>query len=281
MLSLLGPFGARARDYPFPVRGWVGRAATAPAVDVEVTVPGLADPAREVVIGCHYDGEADSTAISQRRRERMRDRTRRREGHGGVLGRNHLYPARTLRFVLFDAEEQGLFGSYEYVNKIARNDLPAISAMINEEQNGIAYPLRYLGRSANPLMPFFAYISPLSENRIYPHYAISARQRAGVISSATLVQRAAAAAFGLYRAMGYQMLTYHSRAGNDIWRAGIHARAAGERAGQERHHRQQRPGPVYRRREFAARRSSETPPTMAVTLRAGHIPMIGRRTPLR
>jgi hypothetical protein len=61
MLALLGQFGARARNYPFAVRGWLGRPATAPAADVEVTVPGLADPAHEVIIGCHYDAEADST----------------------------------------------------------------------------------------------------------------------------------------------------------------------------------------------------------------------------
>src|SRR5215468_8803450 len=61
MLRLLGPFGARAESYRFPVRGWVGRPATAPAADVEVTVPGLTSPSHVVVIGCHYDGEADST----------------------------------------------------------------------------------------------------------------------------------------------------------------------------------------------------------------------------
>ncbi|MDR2986115.1 MAG: hypothetical protein LBV34_14865, partial [Nocardiopsaceae bacterium] len=61
MLSLLGPFGASARTFKFPVRGWLGRPSTAPAADVEVTVPGLTRAAEEVVIGCHYDGEADST----------------------------------------------------------------------------------------------------------------------------------------------------------------------------------------------------------------------------
>src|SRR5258706_15547201 len=57
MLRLLGRFGAQPDIYRFPVRGWVGRPATARAADVEGTVPGLATPSQEGVIGCHFDGE--------------------------------------------------------------------------------------------------------------------------------------------------------------------------------------------------------------------------------
>src|SRR5260370_35492832 len=60
MLRLLSPFGATARRYPFRVPGWAGRPATAPAVNVEIPVPGVRQPAQVVVIGCHYDGEARS-----------------------------------------------------------------------------------------------------------------------------------------------------------------------------------------------------------------------------
>src|SRR5262249_14777320 len=100
-----------------------------------------------------------------------------------------------LRFVIFDAEEQGLFGSYHYVSEVARNDLRNISLMINEEQNGIAYPLRYLGKSSNPLMPFFAYLSPLSGNKVYPHYTTSPRQRAGRLQFSSLMRGAVAPSF--------------------------------------------------------------------------------------
>ena len=177
MLSLLGPFGARARDYPFAVRGWLGRPATAPASDVEVTVPGLADPAQEVIIGCHYDAEADSTESANDDASGCAIELGVAKAMADYWRANHLGPARTLRFVLFDAEEQGIFGSYAYVNQIARGDLTGMSAMINEEQNGIAYPLRYLGKSSNPLMPLFAYVSPLTANRVYQLYRTTQRQR--------------------------------------------------------------------------------------------------------
>lgn len=218
MLRLLAPFGARAHTYQFPVRGWVGRPATAQAADVEVTVPGLASPSQEVVIGCHYDGEADSTQSAYDDASGCAIELGVAKSMAAFWSERHLYPARTLRFIIFDAEEQGLFGSYKYVSEIARNDLRNISLMINEEQNGIAYPLRYIGKSANPLMPFFAYLSPLSGNRVYPRYTTSPRQRAGLLQLRSLVHGAVAASFRRYRAMGDQVLTYHSRSGADVWR---------------------------------------------------------------
>src|SRR5215813_1503325 len=217
MLRLLGPFGARAESYRFPVRGWVGRPATAPAADVEVTVPGLTSPSHVVVIGFHYDGEADSTESAYDDGSGCAIELGVAKSMAAFWRQHHLYPARTLRFIIFDAEEQGLLGSYHYVSEIARNDLRNISLMINEEQNGIAYPLRYLGKSTNPLMPFFAYLSPLSGNNVYPHYTTSPRQRAGLLELRSLVRSAVAASFKRYRAMGYQALTYHSPSRADGW----------------------------------------------------------------
>ncbi len=218
MLHLLGPFGARAQTFRFHVNGWLGRPATAPAADVEVTVPGLSGTAQEVVIGCHYDGEADSTQSAYDDGSGCAIELGVAEAMAAFWRSHHLYPARTLRFVLFDAEEQGLFGSYEYVNRVARNNVADMTMMINEEQNGIAYPLRYLGRSSNPLMPLFAFLSPLSANRVYQRYPVTPRQLAGLRQLRTLVGRAVRAAFTRYRAMGYQMLTYHDPAGADVWR---------------------------------------------------------------
>jgi hypothetical protein len=89
--------------------------------------------------------------------------------------------------------------------------------MINEEQNGIAYPLRYLGKSSNPLMPLFAFLSPLSRNNVYRQYPVTQRRLAGLRQLRTLVHSAVSAAFRRYRAMGIQMLTYHGPHGTDLW----------------------------------------------------------------
>jgi len=217
MLRLLGSFGARAQSDPFRLRGWLGRPATAPGADLEVTVPGLTDPVREVVIGCHYDGEADSTQSAYDDASGCAIELGVARAIGRFWRSNHLYPARTLRFILFDGEEQGLFGSAYYVNQFARGDLPYIAAMVNEEQSGIGYPLRYLGRSANALMPTTAWVSPLTRNPAYANYRISPAQRTAIVAFRQLVSQAVPAAFAEFRAIGDQMLTYHDRTGQPVW----------------------------------------------------------------
>ncbi len=169
------------------------------------------------MVGCHYDGEADSTESAYDDGSGCAIELGVARAMAAFWRAHHLYPARTLRFVLFDAEEQGLFGSYEYVNAIARNDLPDIAAMINEEQNGIAYPVRYLGKTSNPLLPFFAFVSPLSGNNVYRHYSPSPSQLAAIRQFRSLVRRSVPAAFTRYRATGNQMLTYHGPRGADVW----------------------------------------------------------------
>ena len=217
MLRLLGQFGASARSYPFRVSGWAGRPATAPAVNVEVTVPGVTQPAQVVVIGCHYDGEASSTqsafddasgcAVELGVARAMADFWR---GRG-------LYPARTLRFVIFDAEEQGLYGSFNYVNDAANGSLPAIVAMVNEEQNGIGYPLRFLGALANPVLPTHLFVSPTGPGGLYRTLSLSAAQVARTRAFAALLRRAAPGSFQAFRQLGDQELTYHGAGGQQVW----------------------------------------------------------------
>src|SRR5258706_4724288 len=94
MLRLLGRFGARAHIYRFPVRGWAGRPATARAADVEVTVPGLATPSQEVVIGCHYDGEADSNQSAYDDGSGRATEVGCAKSMATFWSEHHLYPAR-------------------------------------------------------------------------------------------------------------------------------------------------------------------------------------------
>jgi Peptidase family M28/PKD domain len=218
MLRLLGQFGATARRYPFQVPGWTGRPATAQAVNVEITVPGVTQPAQVVLIGCHYDGEASSTqsayddasgcAIELGVAQAMADFWR---SHG-------LYPARTLRFVIFDAEEQGLLGSFNYVNEAANGSVPGIVAMFNEEQSGIGYPLRFLGQLANPLMPTHLFVSPTARGPLYRTLSLSAAQVARTQAFAALMKQATAGSFRAFRQLGYQELTYHGADGRQVWK---------------------------------------------------------------
>ncbi len=203
-------FGAQARRDPFPVQGWVGRIPIVPAVNVEISVPGVTHPEQIVVIGCHYDGEAISTQSAFDDASGCAIELGVAKAMGEYWRAQHVYPARTLRFVIFDAEEQGLYGSFHYVNSTANGDLSNIVAMFNEEQNGIAYPLRYLGKLSNPLLPFYIELSPLQNNSSYPAQSqLPVPRRDAIASFRTLMQQATANVFNQFRSLGYQNLTYH------------------------------------------------------------------------
>lgn len=219
MLRDLQGLGAQVRRDPFPVQGWVGhtlngplvRKPTVPAVNVEVSVPGVTHSEQVVVIGCHYDGEAISTQSAFDDASGCAIELGVAKAMGEYWRAQHMYPARTLRFVIFDAEEQGLYGSFHYVNSTVNGELSNIVAMFNEEQNGIAYPLRYLGKLSNPLLPFYIEESPLQNNDTYPAQSqLSTQRRDSIASFRTLMQRAISNVFNQFRSLGFQNLTYHT-----------------------------------------------------------------------
>ncbi len=213
----LAGFGPQVRQDTFHISGWSGRPATTPAFNVEVTVPGVTDPAHEVVIGCHYDGMAFSTQSANDDGSGCAIELGVAKALGDYWRANHLYPARTLRFVIFDAEEQGIFGSFHYVNDTVNGDLNTIVAMFNEEQSGIAYPLRYLGRAANPLLPFYAYLTPLTNSQNYPaQNQLSPAQQQSITQFRSLMAQAVPPVFAAFQALGYQTLTYHGSNGADV-----------------------------------------------------------------
>src|SRR5215469_5675306 len=217
MKNLQG-FGPQVRHDPFPVQGWRGRPATVPAFNVEVTVPGVVHPEQIVVIGCHYDGEASSTQSANDDGSGCAIELGVARAMAQYWRGHHLYPARALRFVLFDAEEQGLFGSFHYLNSTINGDVKNLVAMFNEEQNGIAYPLRYLGQASNSLLPFYIDMSPLQDNAFYAHQdRLSTQQQQNISHFRALMQQAVIASFQQFQALGFQMLSYHSGKQGDVF----------------------------------------------------------------
>ena len=209
MLRNLSGFSATARRDPLTIPGWRGRPATSQAFNVEVSVPGVTRPDQIVVIGCHYDGEASSTQSANDDGSGCAIELAVAHALGAYWTAHHLYPARTLRFVIYDAEEQGLYGSFHYVNQAVNGDLGNVVAMINEEQNGIAYPLRFLGKMANPLLPFTTFVTPLSNNDVYPKAASYGPAQVQAIQRFRGLEKGAApAVFAAFRTLGYTSLTY-------------------------------------------------------------------------
>ena len=214
MTRLLAGFGPTSHLDPFPVAGWVGRPAPKPATNVEVTVPGVTHPEQIVVVGCHHDGEAVSTQSANDDASGCAIMMGVAKALGDYWRANHLAPARTIKFVLFDAEEQGLHGSFHYVNQTVNGQLGQINAMINEEQSGIAYPLRFLGKTSNPALPLYVQTSPLQANQEYEdRSSLTAQQRDAITRFRSLISGALPATFDQFRARGYTTLTYRSATG--------------------------------------------------------------------
>lgn len=200
-------FHPTVRQDAFAVRGWRGRPANTPATNVEVSVPGLTHPEQVVVIGCHYDGEADSTQSANDDASGCAIELGVARALGSYWMRQHVYPARTLRFVLFDAEEQGLYGSFHYVNETVNGDLGNVVAMFNEEQSGIGYPVQYLGEANNPPLPMDIFLSPLAPNELYPEVnALTPAQRAAIVGFRDRMNAAIPAVFRQFQALGYSAL---------------------------------------------------------------------------
>lgn len=211
MLRNLNGFGATAKRDPFPIPGWQGRPATSQAFNVEVSVPGVTHPEQVVVIGCHYDGEASSTQSANDDASGCAIELAVAHALGSYWTAHHLYPARTLRFVIYDAEEQGLYGSFHYVNQTINGDLGNVVTMINEEQNGIGYPLRFLGKTANPTLPTTIFVTPLSNNEVYQNTGSFTSEQVQAIQRFHSLERGAApAVFAAFRALGYTSLAYHN-----------------------------------------------------------------------
>jgi hypothetical protein len=216
MMRDLDGFGPQVRRDEFAVQGWLGRHATVPAFNVEVSVPGVTHPEQVVVIGCHYDGEASSTQSANDDASGCAIELGVAKAMGVYWRAHHVYPGRTLRFVIFDAEEQGLFGSFHFLNETVNGDVSNITAMFNEEQNGIAYPLRFLGKAANPLLPLFVDVSPLQNNETYPSQSqLTPAQVAGITRFHAVQQQAVTAAFAQLQALGYTTLAYHGDNGQE------------------------------------------------------------------
>lgn len=218
MQANLAGFGPTVTRDSFAIQGWLGRRATKPAMNVEVTVPGLAHPEQVVIIGCHYDGEAISTQSADDDASGCAIELGVARAMGAYWRAHAVYPARTLRFVLFDAEEQGLFGSYRAVNVTQNGDLSNIVAMFNEEQSGIGYPLRFLGKAANPMLPMYAFVSPSQSNVIYPRQdTLSAQQKTAIANLRALLAQAIPAVFAEFRMLGYTSLAYRDASGHAVF----------------------------------------------------------------
>src|SRR5262249_12081276 len=107
---------------------------------------------------------------------------------------------------------------FHYLNSTINGDSGNVVAMFNEEQSGIAYPLRYLGKTSNPLLPFYDYLSPLQNTPpFYPNQSrIPATQQKNITQFRQLMAAAVGPVFAAFQALGYQSLAYRGNNGATV-----------------------------------------------------------------
>jgi hypothetical protein len=128
--------------------------------NVVAEIPGTEKPDEVVIMGGHLDswdgpgseGAADNGTGSSVTLEVAR-----------ILGKAGARPKRTIRFILFSGEEQGLFGSRAYVEK-HKDELSKISAVFIEDSGANYESGTYAMES---MAPFFTQIIE-TNNKIFP-----------------------------------------------------------------------------------------------------------------
>jgi hypothetical protein len=185
----------------FLTHGFSAVAATRPGDNVVVAVAGAIHPERAILLCAHYDGEPDSHGSAY-------DDTSGSAlllGVAGALGdawRTHGLPAETIEFVIFDGEEEGLLGSAAMAAQLRHGaPMPRVDLLIDEEQSGMAYPVRPFGLRSRALIPSFAITSEPIAPQIASALALTPQIQPPPAALATLVARVRAARTAAFPAL--------------------------------------------------------------------------------
>ena len=156
MKEILGDFGVVVHRYPFisPGRGTPGEpaggsAAGGQAYNISATVPGAEHPEQSVLVSGHYDFTDSGPAAAW-------DSS---EGHATVVRiaaimadywrKTGTRPSATVKFIPWDSEESGTFGSIDYVqNNIPPDEEDKVRGYFNLDPCAGAYPAYRYGNPA-------------------------------------------------------------------------------------------------------------------------------------
>jgi PKD repeat protein len=140
MRDILGKFGVTFRNYEFFNPG-TGNTLSGRAINPAAIVPGSDHPDEQIVIGAHYDKTTDGPASTWDSQE----------GHAQIIRVAKLMadywdatgtrPAATVKFIPWDGEESGTFGSLDYAtNNVVPGEESKVRAYFNTDPCAGGYP---------------------------------------------------------------------------------------------------------------------------------------------
>lgn len=119
MLEILGDFGATAHRYAFEVEdpGPIqSNTRFGRAINPAIVVPGADNPEETVIVGAHYDKTNDGPVSAWDSQEGHAEMIRMAKLMADYWRATGTRPSATVKFIPWDAEESGTFGSEDYAN---------------------------------------------------------------------------------------------------------------------------------------------------------------------
>lgn len=146
MRQILGPFGVVIHRYPFSSPGTGNRggyldAAGGLAYNITATVPGTDHPDESVLVSGHYDFTDSAPAAGWDSSEGHAEVIRLAKIMADYWTATGTRPAATVKFIPWDSEESGTFGSIDYVkNNIPPGEEAKVRGYFNMDPCAGAYP---------------------------------------------------------------------------------------------------------------------------------------------
>jgi len=146
MKEILGDFGVVVHRYPFKSPGTGSRgayldAAGGQAYNISATVPGTDHPEETVLVSGHYDFTDSGPAAAWDSAEGHTEVMRIAYIMADYWRRTGTRPSATVKFIPWDSEESGTFGSIDYVqNNIPPDEEDEVRGYFNMDPCAGAYP---------------------------------------------------------------------------------------------------------------------------------------------
>jgi PKD repeat protein len=145
MRDILGDFGMTFRRYEFTHSGGTNTSGGT-AINPAAVVPGVDHPEEEVVIGAHYDKTTEGPASTWDSQEGHAQMIRVAKIMADYWNATGTRPSATVKFIPWDGEESGTFGSADYADKnIVPGEEDRVRAYFNTDPCAGGYPAYRFG----------------------------------------------------------------------------------------------------------------------------------------
>jgi PKD repeat protein len=154
MLEILKDFGATAHRYTFdvPDPGVTGNTRFGRGINPAIVIPGADNPEEQIVIGAHYDKTNDGPASFWDSQEGHAEMIRVAKLMADYWKATGTRPSATVKFIPWDAEESGTFGSLDYAtNNIVPGEESKVRGYWNTDPCAGGYPSFRYGNPADRL----------------------------------------------------------------------------------------------------------------------------------